>query len=306
MEGLEYDADVPAEGYVLESRLEPRRGIIANVIVKNGRLRVGDHIEAGGAVGKAKTLENFLGEAVKELIPSAPAVIFGFDKLPSIGAEFRAAASPFEAKSVARVAKKTKIIGAKETLINLILKADTAGSLEALTQIIRALPRPTEMHLEITEESVGEITDGDVKTAVAHKAAILAFRVRPNKAAGKLAQMQNVNIIQSEIIYDLVKAVEEIIKAGTAQKALGDLEILAVFGKKGGAQIIGGRVAEGEIKNASWLEVERAEKVIGRGKIVNLQSQKRDAKSVAAGAECGLLFDSETEIKVGDHLISRQ
>ncbi len=306
VEGLEYDPATPASGYILESKLDNRKGIIASVILKNGTLKTNDHIQAGEAVGKVKTLENFLGANVKELTPSSPAVIFGFDKLPAIGAEFHTSKTPYEAKEVARRTREARAIGEKETEINLILKADVGGSLEALSQIIRALPKPPEMRLEITNESVGEITDGDVKLALAHKAAILAFRSKSNKAANSLALMQNVNIIQSDIIYDLVKAVEEIIKAGTAQKVLGDLQILAIFGKKGGAQIIGGRVAEGEIKNSSWLEVERSEKVIGKGKIINLQSQKRDATKVVAGAECGLLFDSEVEIKVDDHLIARQ
>ncbi len=307
VEGLEYDPSAPASGYVLESRLDNRRGIIVHIILKNGTLRVGDYIKVGDVTGKVKTLGNFLGENVKELTPSSPASIFGFESLPQSGEEFVCGKDEFKAQALYA---KTKLdfLGTVEGVnsINLILKGDVSGSLEVLSSILRALPRSESCYLNIIEESVGDITDGDVKSAIAHKSAIVAFRSKSTKAAASLADAQNVNIIQSEIIYDLVKVLEEMLRAGTAKKVLGDLEILALFGKKGKNLITGGKVVTGEIRNNSTLEIERDKKIIGKGKIINLQSQKVDATIVPAGSECGLLLETDVLLKVSDHLVFRQ
>jgi translation initiation factor IF-2 len=307
VEGLEYDPGAPATGYVLESQLDNRRGIIADVIVKNGTLRAGDFISAGSAAGQVKILENFLGKRVEELVPSSPGIIFGFERLPEIGAEFYAGQTETEAATprVAARAKAPRAAKPDEVIIPLMLKADLGGSLEALDAVIKGITTPANIHIEIIEESVGDVTDGDVKAAIAYGAAILAFRSKITKPAASLALAQVVNIVQSEIIYDLLKAVQEMVAAGTTLKALGELEILAVFGKKGGNQIIGGKVLEGEIKNGASVDIERQEKVAGKGRIINLQSQKRDVARVLASNECGMLFSSETEVKVGDKLIAR-
>ncbi len=308
VEGLTYDPETDAEGFILESRLDTRKGNIANVILKNGTLRTGDNIQAGAARGRVKVLENFLGKKESMLIPSSPASIFGFEILPAVGDKF--IAGNIELKDIASATTaKTKAVAPAEglTILNFVLKGDVSGSLEALSGIIKSLPRPESVHVEIIGEGVGEITDGDVKSALANKSAIIAFRVKPTKAAAALALASSVKIIQSEIIYDLVKVVEEMIKTGTTLKIVGDLEILALFGKRSGKkQVLGGKVVAGEIKNSFVLEMERRGEILGKGRIINLQSQKKDVAVVASGAECGMLFESDTEPRVGDHLVFRQ
>ncbi|MBI2075059.1 MAG: GTP-binding protein [Candidatus Harrisonbacteria bacterium] len=322
VEDLTYDPEVMASGFVLEAKRDAKKGIIATVIVKDGTLRVGDvihaglrhdeagsgHAEAGGASGKIKALENFLGERVKELLPSAPARVSGFEVLPGIGTEFHAGATlPAQEAAVVKVPERQmqKKLEENEAELNLILKADVSGSLEALSGIMRNLPHPAELRLTIIDESVGDVTDGDVKDAIGHHAIIIGFRTRATKAAEELARVQRIEMIQSEIVYDLVKAVEERLKSTIQTKAAGILEVLAMFGKKGKAQIVGGKVTEGEIKNNAELEISRRDAIVGKGKIVNLQQNRVDAPVVSAGKECGILFDSEVEVKVGDHLIMR-
>jgi translation initiation factor IF-2 len=182
-----------------------------------------------------------------------------------------------------------------------------------LNGILKSLPTPYDMRIEIEDETIGTITDGDVKNAIAHKAAIIAFNVGATKAAEALATAQLVTIVKSEVIYDLTKAVEAMLKAGTVAKIIGKLELLAVFGKKGVSknysvgkqQIIGGKVIEGEIKNGTYLDVTRKDIVVGKGKIINLQNNKRDMARIEMPNECGLLFDADVEVRVGDVLVLR-
>ena len=304
LEHLDYEPSHHASGFVLESKRDGRRGVVATLIITDGILKVGDEIAAGEARGKVKILENFLGKKADSLAPSAPAVVVGCESLPKAGENFHV--GDIIANDANRPRMTRKAVTAKgpiEGTVNLILKADVSGSLEALAQVIKNLPKKEGQSLEIIEEGVGDITDGDVKLAISTKSLIIGFRVSATKAAEMLARAQNIKIVQSEIIYELVKAVEETL-ASLGQKIIkGKLEILAVFGKKGTKQVIGGRVTEGIISNNAVLEIKRKDRAMGAGKIINLQQQKKDVKSVPAGSECGLLFDSETEIKVGDVLL---
>lgn len=299
---LDYEPGHHGSGIVLEAKLDRRRGIVATLIITDGALKTGDEIAAGSASGKVKILENFLGKKADSLSPSSPAVVIGFETLPKAGDTFHVGGKAEEGK-IRLANKKAAVKEAKEGVVNLILKADATGSLEALAQVIKALPQRPGQSLEIVDEGVGDITDGDVKLAVSTKALIIGFRTDAIKAAQTLARDQNIRIVQSEIIYDLVKAVEEALASLGKAIAKGKLEILATFSKKNTKQVIGGEVKLGAISNHATLEVERAGQVLGTGKIINLQQNKRDAASVEAGKQCGLIFDSTVEIKVGDLLL---
>lgn len=304
VEHLDYEPSHHASGIVLEAKMDSRRGVIATLIITDGTLRVGDEIAAGAIHGKVKILENFLGKKVDSLTPSAPAVVIGFESLPKAGDKFHIGGAE-EIKTAPRKAVRAALSReAKEGVVNLILKADVTGSLEALSQVIKSLPTKEGQTLEIVEESVGDITDGDVKLAISTKALIVGFRTSATKAAETLARAHNVKIVQSEIIYDLVKAVEETLASLGKKIVKGKLGILATFGKKGTQQVIGGKVTEGNILNNAVLEIERKNEVIGTGKVLNLQQAKKDVKVVSAGNECGLLFNSDIEIKIGDFLIA--
>lgn len=308
LEHLDYDPSHLGKGYILESKLDSRSGILATAIVKDGTIRVGDEIRTDDASGKTKILENFLGKSVKEAGPSSPIRIIGFETLPAVGQEFLSGPKLEERVTAVagKVAKKIRTAEEKsENAVRIILKADVTGSLEALSQIIKHLPLKPGQVLEIIDESIGEITEGDVNHAVATKSLIIGFKTKSTKTAEALARAKSIKIVQSEIVYDLLKAVDETLSKIGKKIISGRLEILAVFGKKNSQQIIGGRVIEGSISNNAGLEVERKGQEVGSGKVVNLQQTKKDVKSVEAGKECGLLFTSAVEIKVGDHLLAR-
>ena len=309
LEGLTHDPFAVAKGVVIEAKLDRRRGNEVSVIILDGTLRMGDEIVAGSAAGKVKVLENFAGARVTELVPSSPALILGFEKLPQVGDTFMAGAVNLvevnveeRAKATARVQRPAGEAGEKPTL-PLILKADFVGTLEALSELIKNLPEH-DIIPDVVAEGVGDIGDNDVQLAISTGAAIIGFRVKAGKGAERLAEVHGVRIVTSNIIYELIKAVEEALVKGKAPVAGGELEVLAVFSKKGNKQIVGGKVVQGVIKNRTQLEVMRKEVVLGRGKVLNLQAQKQDVNEAEEGKECGLLFDSGVAVQVGDHLVA--
>ncbi len=317
MEHLDCDPSHLGKGFVLETTLDSRRGPLATVIVTDGTIRCGDFIRTDQAFGKIKILENFLGKTIREATASSPVRVLGFETLPKVGEDFIAGpklepAISIKASPVNSGGPKTAAPEGQET-IRLILKADAFGSLEALSEIVRNLPKKSpstssgqDQKIEIIQEAVGNIGDGDVKLAISTKAAIVGFKTSASKAAETLARAHGVRIVQSEIVYELLKVIEDTLESLHKKVIKGKLEILAVFSKKGTQQVIGGKVTEGAIVNNAVLEIHRRIDIIGSGKVLNLQQKKQDAKTVGAGNECGLLFDTETEIKIGDVLILRQ
>ena len=306
-EDLSYSPAAPARGIVIESKLDRRRGNEVMIVLKEGTLRSGEEIATETASGKVKILETFLGERVSELKPSSPAVIIGFESLPSVGEEFIAGAEAIKKdihKAEAKPTSSAKRGDANkdELALRLIIKADVQGSLEVITDIVSALPQP-EVKIRIMESRVGDITDGDVKQAIANSASIFGFRVGPTKAAEYLATANGVKIHSAEIIYDLVRIIEEEVNNLKSPKPLGVLEVLALFNQKSEKQLIGGKVVEGMIKIKAVMEVQRGETVMGRGRVLSLRQAKKEVTIVEAGKECGFIFDSPVKIEVGDRLL---
>jgi len=321
IEHLTYDPQAPATGYVLETRVDRQRGSEATMIVKNGILKRGDEIRTETASGKVKILENFLGKTVDSLEPSAPALVIGFETLPRVGEAFsvgsvpdvgqKVAARPSEPRRPAVLPKQDD-----KPVLNLILKASDAGSLEVLSLIVKSLGterRP----LTILDESVGEVGDNDARLSITSGAVIIGFRSKLDKGAKNLAEAHGVRIITSEIIYDLVKAVEEFL--GTLEKppAIGELEVLAIFNQaKPEKQLVGGRVVDGIVKNKGTFEIVRGVvggngaqselKAVGSGKILNLRDKKSDVVQAEKGKEAGLQVNSAVLIKAGDRLVIRK
>lgn len=308
LEDLKYDPQAQATGYVLEAKKDKKRGLEVVVIVTNGTLKRGQKIMVGNAGGKIKILENFLGKTTNELVPSSPAVIMGFDELPAIGETFIAdenldMQTPAPKAITSPAAQAIIPKDGDPEAIHLILKAENSGSLEALAATIEALQ--THKQIIIKEMSVGEVYDGDVQHAISTHSRIVAFHVKINPAAKRLAETHNIKILESDIIYKLIEEIEKL-GADTTPPPEGDLEILAVFNQmKPEEQVVGGKVVEGVLKNKRAFEIVRDETVIGKGRIINLQQNKADATEVPAGKECGLMINSETMIKTGDHVVVR-
>jgi translation initiation factor IF-2 len=306
MEELKYDPSVPATGFILETHMNPQTGLTATVIVKNGTLKVGGEIGTQSARGKVKGLRTFDGKVVKEITPSAPATILGFESLPRIGETFGVGATMPAIVAVEGKAMPTEGEYLQKRL-SFVVKADVAGALEALVDQIKAIKTPDNTtRVTILGEGVGDVTDGDAKMAGSTGSFIVAFRVKQTLAAKTLISSQKIKVFSSDIIYELLESVEEELSGKKRQMVAADLEILAVFDQKNkGAQIIGGKVTEGELKNQSEVEIHRKGTQVGTGKITNLQQSKKDVNEVVAGLECGMLFSSSILVVKGDHLIAR-
>ncbi len=305
LENLTYDPAAPASGYIVEAKIDPRRGLEVSVILKNGILKTGSEICTSSAKGKVKIMENFLGERMNEAIPSAPVLIIGFEKLPAVGEEFCTDAekiSPEKSKEAKITSNLPAQLDEDENHVHLIIKAGDAGSLEVASAILRNLK--SEKEIVVLDESVGDIGDAEIKAAIASEAVVVGFKNKVTKTSRALAEIHKVKILTSDIIYELIKSVEKILAAPIAAALRGRLGVLAVFNQqKLQKQLVGGKVVEGSLRNRAQLEIRREGKVVGSGKIINLQSQKADVDQVGEGKECGVVVNSSFAIAVGDELV---
>ena len=316
MEGLSYDPAAAGTGYILEARRDPRRGIEASVIIKDGTLHRGDPVQTQSAKGKVKILEDFLGKTVERAEPSAPAIIIGFETLPSVGEAFTAGELGNERQEM-RDKNNGKVwrsagTGVSGKELNLILKASDAGSLEALAAVLEGIGRKDEKGILVVDESVGDITDSDVKNALATGAMIIGFKNRVEKGAQNFAEAQSVAIVTSKIVYELADAVAEFLAGKRGPRAIGKLEVLAVFNQeKPEKQLVGGRVTEGLIRGKASFDILRtseggSEELAGIGKILTLREKKAELAQAEKGKEIGVLATSGMVIKIGDLLVIKK
>jgi translation initiation factor IF-2 len=308
MEDLD-SKDQPIEGVVVESSLDNARGATATLLVLSGILKTGDTIGTSTAFTKIKSLENFQKKQIKEAEPSTPVIVFGFSEVPKVGDLFRAFKNINEAQEYMKKPSQDKeIYGELEVgqkYLNLILKADVEGSLEAIQEILKSLPQDKVIIRSIKAE-VGNINESDVKLAMGGKTAIVGFKVKTDAVAQKILEREEMRAITFDVIYDLVESVrslmEKIVIPEDIRIEVGKVKILAKFLDNKNRQIIGGKVFEGEAKKGPKIEILRDEEVIGQGRMISLQKNKKESDSVKKGEECGILFESSTKIEEGDVL----
>jgi len=230
-----------------------------------------------------------------------------------VGEQFQIFPSTEEAKKYTLVQKEKKgkredkvpEIKPGQKILNLILKTDVLGSIEAIEEVLKQLPQE-KIILNILKSEVGEINENDVKLAQGAKALILGFRVKTNPAIQDLARRQGIKIMNFEIIYDLVEATRKFMEKSLGQEKirtdLGKIKVLVSFWSDKRRQIVGGRVFEGEVRRGSQIEVVREDEVIDRGKMINLQKNKKDVDRVSKGEEAGILYEGGKKIEKGDIL----
>ena len=315
-----------AKGIVLEANLDTGRGPVATVLVDKGTLKVGDPIVAGGAWGKVRALINDKGQQVKSAGPSTPVQVLGLSAVPNAGDEFRAAPNEKTARMVAearalrsrfnsqrgdaRVQHGVKLedifsqIQAGEVAtLNLVLKADVNGSLEAVTESLRRLERDT-VKLAFVHRAVGGITENDITLAAATNATLIGFNVRPDRKARDLAASEGVEIRTYEIIYKLLEDIERAMIGMLAPEfeevVTGEAEVREVFKvpKLGG--IAGCIVRSGVITRGTKVRFLREGTIIWKGSITSLKRFKEDAREVREGFECGIGLSDFQDLKPGD------
>lgn len=306
-------------GTVIESHVAQGKGAVATVIIQNGTLKVGDIMVAGIGYGRVKSLEDDHGRKLKSAGPSVPVVISGFSELPEAGDILQTNTNLDEARNIALTAQKlkhsrrlsvrSKLQGnAEDKSLNLILKADVAGSLEAIQQSFSKL-KNDEVKINILSEGIGEVNENDVMLADSSKATIIAFRVKTNPKAVNLAKQKKTVIDSYEVIYELLEdvtsAVVELFTPEMERIAFGRGEIMGIFRTEKSQMIIGGKVTEGELrKNKQIAIVKRNDEGIweevARGEILELQQNKIETKEVARGNEFGMKLKTNYKLQVGD------
>ena len=316
-----------ARGFVLEAELEVGRGPVASVIVERGTLRVGDPIVAGAAWGKVKALVDDKGDQIKEAPPSTPVQVLGFSEPPDAGDEFRVTPELAQARTIGEArahryrvaghvpAAASALGGAKledlfeqiqrgETAtLNLILKADVRGSLEAVTESLKKLERD-DVKLSFVHRGVGGITEYDVQLAQASNATIIGFNVRPDRRARELAQKSDVEIRTYEIIYKLLEDLEAAMLGMLApvfeEVVTGEAEVRQVFRVPRVGAVAGCSVRDGVITRGSKVRFLRDGVIIWKGAITSLRRFKEDVREVQAGFECGIGLSDYQDLKEGD------
>jgi translation initiation factor IF-2 len=327
VEELRANPEGRARGIVLEANLDVGRGPVATVIVQKGTLRVGDAIVAGAAWGRVRALLDDKGDNVKEALPSTPVQVLGFSEVPGAGDEFRVTEKEKLARDIAELReqrfrnndmRKTSAAtgtGAKledifeqiqrgETAtLNLILKADVQGSLEAVTESLRKLERD-EVKLSFVHRAVGGVTEYDVNLAAASNATILGFNVRPDRRARELAEAQDVEIRTYEIIYKLIEDIESamvgMLTPEFEEVITGDAEVREIFRIPRVGAVAGCYVQNGVITRGSKVRFLRDGVIIWKGSITSLKRFKEDVREVQSGFECGIGLSNNQDLRPGD------
>ncbi len=323
MKELKANPNRRAKGIIIESKLDKGRGPVATVLVQNGTLHTGDIVIAGTAVGRVRTMNDHNGRIVKEAGPSVPVEVIGLAEVPEAGDEFAAVEDERMARTLADQRRdKAKEEGFKANAranlndlfaqisegvkeLNIIVKADVAGSAEAVKQSLEKLSNE-EVRVHVIHAAVGGIIEGDVMLAAASNAIIVGFNVRPDKMAIDSAERQKVDIRTYRVIYECIDEIGAAMKGMLAPKykevVLGHAEVRQTIHVPNVGTIAGSYVQDGKITRASQIRVVRDGVVIFEDKISSLRRFKDDVKEVADGYECGIGLDRFGDIKVGDIL----
>ncbi len=285
---IEGDSEAELEAVVIETTRE-KGGNMVSVVVRNGKLSVGQEVFTEGAMGKIKGLFDDKNKPVKVVYPGEPARILGFESLPQVGTII----SDTEINSKLQITNYKKQVD--KTKIPLYIKANNAGSLEAL---IASIPQ----EFTIIDSSVGDVIESDVMNAKANGALIFVFESKVPANVKTLAEMDKVKIERFDIIYQLLERLDEIVRSGLTE-ILGRAEILASF-PFDNKKVAGSKILQGRIEKTGDIRLMRGEKELGKVKILSIKKQKQEVPGVSQGEECGILFVPQLDFQIGDVIVS--
>jgi translation initiation factor IF-2 len=320
VEELRSNPAAPASGTVIDSKLDPGRGPVVTVLISRGTLHVQDAIVAGAHWGRVRAMSDFMGNRVDEALPGEPVEILGFDGVPEAGEHVRVVENERRARQLAterstrlktealarRAGKRVSLedifkSGVQE--LNLVLKADVAGSLEAIEDEIAKLPQD-EVTVNVIRSAVGAVTESDVMLAAASDAVILAFGVRPVGDARAVAEREGVEIRHYSVIYraieELRDAMQGMLAPEEVEETLGTLEVRQIFRASRVGTIAGCHVLDGRITRGAKVRLVRDGTVVYEGEIASLRRFKDDVREVSAGFDCGVVLRDYADVKEGD------
>ena len=322
LEDLKANPHAPASGYVIESERDPGRGPVATLLVNRGTLHKGDVVLAGTAYGRVRAMLNYTGQRIKEAGPGDPVEILGLSGVPEAGTRFEATDHERNARDKAHQAeaalRRQELAegGPRRTLeellgeggvqdLNLVVKADVAGSVEALKEALARLSTD-EVRVNIVRSGVGAVTDSDVMLGSASGGIVLGFNVRPTNTAKQVAEREGVEIRTYDVIYKALEEIEAAMRGmlapETEERETGTAEVRAIFRVPTVGTVAGCYVTSGEISRNNRVRVVRDGIVIYEGNIASLRRFKDDVRSVRQGFECGVSVENFNDVKEGDAL----
>ena len=320
---LKANPDKPASGVIIEAKLDRKRGPTATLLVQDGTLAVGTYVTAGGAWGRVRAMSDYRGDAVKQVLPGTPAEILGFGSIPEAGDLFSVVPNERTARNMAadranpassqqaqtraltldEVVNQTPAGELKE--LNLVLKADVQGSVEAVRQSLENLTE-NDIKVRILHASSGGVTESDVLLASASEAIIIAFTVGTEPSAERLANRMGVEIRHYDIIYQLIDDVElamqGLLEPAVVDVILGRAEIREIFPTRGGVKIAGCRVVEGRMTKGVTVRVTRDGKVLEESTVTSLRHFRDEVNEATTGTECGIVLQGYNDFEQGDVL----
>jgi translation initiation factor IF-2 len=322
MKDLKANPNKQAKGVVIEAKLDKTKGAVATMLVQRGTLDVGDTILAGSVIGRIRTMKNDKGQKVKKAGPSTPVEVTGFTDVPEAGDTFYEVKDEKTAKHLMERRKRQardKMLNAtakvtledlfskieKENLkqLNIIVKADVQGSVEAIKQSLEKLSND-EVKVKVIHAQVGAVTESDVTLASVSDAIIIAFNVRPEPLAKDRAEKDNVEIKTYSVIYNAIEDVESAMKGMLdpvyEEVVIGNAEVRQVFKISNVGTIAGCYVTNGKVARNAGVRLIRDNVVIHDGKLISLKRMKDDSKEVAKGFECGIQLENYNDIQEGD------
>ncbi len=318
MENFTGNTEEEASGFVIEADLDPGRGIQATLIIKKGTLRKGMFVAVEDAICSTRLIQDFKGTMIDTASFSSPIRIFGFDKIPKVGAQFKTFKNKQEAQKYAEDWKNL-VVGlpsgsptTKSTenkkIIPILLKTDVSGSIEAIEKEIAKIKCKGEIEsaeFKVIAKGVGPVSESDIKSITDNKdSLIIGFNVKADKSALEIAQKRGISVNFFNIIYKMTEWLEEQMENRRPRietiETTGRAKIIRAFSRTKERQIIGGKVIEGQMLLNGTVKIMRREFEIGRGKIVNLEKSKIKTSIVEAGLECGMMIESKIEIAPGD------
>ncbi|MBQ9574960.1 MAG: translation initiation factor IF-2, partial [Synergistaceae bacterium] len=323
MQELSADPDADAEGVVIEARLDKGKGPVATVIVKNGTLKAGDIVLFDTVWGKVRALFDWAGKGLKKAPPSTPVEILGLDGVPNPGESFRTVKSEKDARDAiarAKINERENVADIKKASfedlysnlaegqlphLNLVVKCDVQGSLEALCAVLEKLAT-NEVGVSIVHRGVGRIAESDVMLASASNAVIVGFNVRPDGNAKRVAELNGVEIRIYSVIYDVIDDVKAamtgLLKPVLRENTLGEVEVRKLFKVPKVGTIAGSHVTKGLVKRTAKVRVIRDGIVIWDGRIASLRHEKDEARELKAGMDCGISLEGFQDFREGDLL----
>ena len=314
MHEFKADPEIPAEGYIIETHRDSKRGLAATLILTNGTLKNGMAVLAGRTVSPVRIMEDYAGKKIVEATFSMPISLTGFDDLPNVGASFKSFRNKKEADDVrnatpvqAQAAAVPEPQESEHFALPIIVRADTSGSLEAIEHEAAKL-NDGRSSVRITLSGIGNITENDVKSAMAGStpATIVGFNVGMDKIAEDKARQSGIRIETFDIIYKLAEHLEELLQSTrpkrTVEESLGKAKVLKQFSTRKETHVVGGSVSEGYLARNASVRVTRRGTIVGVGKIKNMQSHKQNVDRVETGSEFGAQIESPFEIVQGDTL----